>query len=271
MWIARNLLSSSTVAHQIIEQENRGLPSARNAGIHAATGKYVCFIDADDMISDCHLGNLFELAEREGLEFAFSGFEYTRANHRQGSRVSPSAASSVIDVGEIQRGHLYRDRCIHCCALLLKKEFLEQEELYFNEALRFGEDAEYLWRLLNRVEKGGYVSSRSYKYLIHDGSLMSSPRLDYVERFFHEFGQTVSRQPFAHQITGEQVFARVSFGIFHSFAKGADWRSAKEMLKKVGYKQKLKNIRKVKDVRIRALSGLMRVSPYLFWKIAKLI
>src|SRR4051794_7421217 len=33
----------------VIEQENRGLPAARNAGIAAATGNWLGFLDDDDL------------------------------------------------------------------------------------------------------------------------------------------------------------------------------------------------------------------------------
>lgn len=32
----------------VLTQENRGLSAARNVGMHQATGKYICFVDADD-------------------------------------------------------------------------------------------------------------------------------------------------------------------------------------------------------------------------------
>jgi len=36
----------------VIHQENRGLSAARNAGLDAAVGKFVCFVDSDDSVKN---------------------------------------------------------------------------------------------------------------------------------------------------------------------------------------------------------------------------
>ena len=48
---------------RLIKKENGGVSSARNAGIDAATGKYVMFIDADDYIVSGGISRVLELAE----------------------------------------------------------------------------------------------------------------------------------------------------------------------------------------------------------------
>ena len=48
---------------KIINKENGGLSSARNTGILAAQGKYICFIDSDDFIEKTMMEELYNKIE----------------------------------------------------------------------------------------------------------------------------------------------------------------------------------------------------------------
>ena len=44
----------------LIQQENRGLAVSRNAGLEKASGKYVCFVDSDDLVHERYVEILYE-------------------------------------------------------------------------------------------------------------------------------------------------------------------------------------------------------------------
>jgi glycosyltransferase involved in cell wall biosynthesis len=57
---------------RVIEQENRGIGPARNAGVHAATGDLLAFLDADDAWTDGALmARVQALAEHPELDGVF--------------------------------------------------------------------------------------------------------------------------------------------------------------------------------------------------------
>ena len=46
--VAQFVLKDAEVKHQLIRQVNAGVSTARNNGVMAASGDYICFLDADD-------------------------------------------------------------------------------------------------------------------------------------------------------------------------------------------------------------------------------
>lgn len=58
---------------RVIHKENGGLSDARNAGMQAATGEYIGFVDGDDYIAPEMYETLYGLTERDGSDIAACG------------------------------------------------------------------------------------------------------------------------------------------------------------------------------------------------------
>jgi len=71
------MLASSDPRIQVIEQSNKGLSGARNAGLRIARGHYIQFLDADDLIEPNKLQAQFTaLAATSGLALSYSDYRY---------------------------------------------------------------------------------------------------------------------------------------------------------------------------------------------------
>lgn len=66
-------LKSEDARIRVIHKENGGLSSARNAGIAAATGAYIGFVDADDSVDDTMYEALLNGAKKHDADLVLSG------------------------------------------------------------------------------------------------------------------------------------------------------------------------------------------------------
>lgn len=72
---------------RIINKTNGGVSSARNIGIEHAQGKYICFIDADDYLSQGGLKRIIDIAEQNQADIVKYTQEY-RYNNTEAKKTS---------------------------------------------------------------------------------------------------------------------------------------------------------------------------------------
>jgi hypothetical protein len=147
-------------------ERNRGLAGARNAGLEAATGQYVTFLDGDDWIEAGYLERLVGAIERHGCDFL-------RVDHVQATgprrliRKAPQARrDEVLDPRE---GILPANRHTmvdypYAWAGVYHRRLLERGLLHFDEGLRTAEDRPWIWRLHRLADSYAVTGLRGVFY-----------------------------------------------------------------------------------------------------------
>jgi len=124
-----------------LRQSNRGGGAARNAGIDLARGRFVTFLDSDDVYLPNHLANMRALLEESENTVGYARMIVDRGHGR--TLLKPPRA---IRPGEAMADYLLRDRgFVPTITLAVERELAGR--VRYDEDLRAAEDTDFAIRL----------------------------------------------------------------------------------------------------------------------------
>ena len=165
---------------KVIEQpQNGGVSVARNAGIEAATGEYISFVDPDDYVEKNFFERLYNKATAGNLDICVSNIceHLCDGTTRKHSGYTKRAGKNRVFFNYIQ------------CAAIFKTEFIRKNNLRVPVGITNGEDTVFCIMSAVYCNKIGSIPSVYYHYLRRDDS---------AERQFYTEKQVESRIKMAH-------------------------------------------------------------------------
>lgn len=230
----------------VIDKENGGPTSCRRAGFEAASGKYIYFSDADDLVEKDAIETMLALCEENNSEIAACGYEkfgevsgrfpvksensIITKNEFTEKIVLPAVAAKAEDSTYIPSflwNHLYLSSCV-------------TPECFVSDKICTREDTCFNLNVLKNVSRVSVTGKILYRYRINSGSITNAYRKNRLQRDL-EYIKFIRTYLASEGIECEDrvrvMISGIFFGNINNFAKAgtaADFRAGMLEIKNSG-------------------------------------
>ena len=174
---------------RVMVQESPGAGLARNAGIQAARGKYLCFVDADDTYYPNMLEAMETAAEEHSADLVLAAAETTKdpldrpeKRQRYDATMEPAIRKRIREQGLCLRDELQEDVLLisngAAWGKLYLTSFVNRYGIRFHDC-RHSEDIFFTFRALALSECAAIVDTPLLCYRIWEDSLSHKEKPDY--------------------------------------------------------------------------------------------
>lgn len=161
--------------HLFVSEHNLGAAHARNSSLAHARGRFIAYLDSDDLWYDTKLEKQLQFMKENSIAMCYT--DYDLINDRGDYR-------KTIQVPENVTYDAYLKKPITCThTIMFDLERVDKSKLIMPD-IRRGQDAATWLQVMKSGIKGQALSETLAKYRRHEGSL-SSNKLNAIKRTWH--------------------------------------------------------------------------------------
>ena len=160
---------------RLIQQEvNAGAARSRNLGISQANGRYLCFLDADDIWTSQKLEKELAYMKEKKAAFVFTGYEFADAKGE--------GLGKIVHVPEtISYEQALKNTTIFTSTVMIDRDKIADTDIYMPQIA--SEDTATWWHILKKYQIGYGLDENLVRYRRTEGTL-SSNKLVAIQRIW---------------------------------------------------------------------------------------
>lgn len=151
-----------------VNQSNKGLSGARNAGLEVASGDYIYFLDSDDYLCERMVEICINTARRTKCEVITFDSALNSESNRYCRDLPPN---KVLGCNEVLSLNIEKNQfCPVVWLYMYKRSFLLKENLKFF-SVKYYEDNLFTYKILASTGSCCYIPRKLHNHVFHDESI----------------------------------------------------------------------------------------------------
>ena len=145
--------------------KNYGVSHARNIGLDVSSGKYITFIDGDDIIEEDYLSKLYSGVSKNSVDLSIGSIvKYWEGINEYEKIEMPIGKFKFADLLE-QFSMIQKQSGVfgYCCGKIIKRDLAIKAR--FNERIGLAEDLEYYLRIYPYIDNIYFDNNCEYIYI----------------------------------------------------------------------------------------------------------
>lgn len=261
---------------KVIHQQNMGLSGARNTGIKNANGKYIAFVDSDDIVSNRMYEFMYKAIKQDKTKISacrYISFDEDIPNFDENYN------SSILTCEEAIK-ELMIDRKItsHSWNKLFDIQLFEDIEFPINKKF---EDIGTIFKLFLKTNEISYLDMKLYGYFHRVDSITvdysKNTTSDFIQMIRYRYDFLMKEKP---ELSTYINMNRVNFSTrcfldiaMHKKIKVLEDKKFKKELYeelKIAKKLNVEEIKKINTKKLNFLNKILFLNPYIFYFIMRI-
>ena len=161
----------------VIDQQNKGVSAARNAGLKVAKGKFVFFLDGDDYLTYDASQIIYDVCQTDIPDILVTN-AYSIKEGQWDVKYEWNTCND-LSVGTYRTLEFAKEVCsLPISFKVYRREILEKNSVSFAEDLRVGEVYTFFLTALTCSDRISYTDKRIMNYVVRKNSVMRTVNLE---------------------------------------------------------------------------------------------